>query len=228
MGTWIVEYIRDVCCFLSKIAAYRDKNIDLYLQAQRELLPLLFAFNHSNYSRYLTYHHIELHGLKETYPTAYNQLETYGMGASLTGRKFSTIPGDLVTEATVNREVKIRGGPMRGGHSTSVEAVGDFVLNTHVIAKLRRTLKNKMHLKTSCLHKECSQGQRKLHEHYIQNLLLTLLHIDPFHGPARNIINGLELTFKIIDGLLSAKDFGEKLQSRLAMKVSLEGLNKVA
>ena len=47
-------------------------------------------------------------------------------------------------------------------------------------------------------------------EHYIQNLLLTL-HIDPFHDPARNIINGLELTSKIIDGLLSAKDVGEKL-----------------
>ena len=88
-----------------------------------------------------------------------------------------------------------------------------------------------MHLKTSCLHKEFSPGQWKLHEHYIQNLLLTL-HIDPSHGPARNIINGLELTSKIIDGLLSAKDVGEKLlaefvKTRLATKISLKGLNKV-
>ena len=37
------------------------------------------------------------------------------METSLTRRKLSTIPGDLVTEVTVNREVKIRGGPLRGG-----------------------------------------------------------------------------------------------------------------
>ena len=37
------------------------------------------------------------------------------MGASLTGWKVSTIPGDLVTETTVNREMKIRGGGGGGG-----------------------------------------------------------------------------------------------------------------
>ena len=66
------------------------------------------------------------------------------MEASLPGRKFSSIPGDLVTEVTVNQEVKIRGSPMRDGYSTSVEAVGDFILNTHALAKLRRLLKNSM------------------------------------------------------------------------------------
>ena len=81
------------------------------------------------------------------------------MGASLTGRKFSTIPGDLVTEVTVNREVKIRGGPMRGGYSTSIEAVDDFILSTHSLAKLRRALKDKLDLKPSCLHKEFSPKQ---------------------------------------------------------------------
>ena len=39
------------------------------------------------------------------------------MGPSLTGRK---IPGDLVTEVTVNREVKIHDDPIRGGYSTFV------------------------------------------------------------------------------------------------------------
>ena len=107
MGSWVTDYLRDISAFLkSKIAAYRDKSMDLHLQAQRDLLPLLFAFNHPNYSRYLTYHHFELEGLKETNPSAYQKLKMYGMGASLTGRKFSTIPADLVTETTVNREAK--------------------------------------------------------------------------------------------------------------------------
>ena len=74
------------------------------------------------------------------------------MGASLTGRKFSAIPGDLVTEVTVNREVKIRCGTMQDGYSTSVEAIDDFILNTHCLAKLRRALKNRMNVKTSSNH----------------------------------------------------------------------------
>ena len=60
MDKWVTDYIRDGSKFLSRIAAYRDKNTELHLQAERELLPLLFAFNHQNYSRYLTYHHFEL------------------------------------------------------------------------------------------------------------------------------------------------------------------------
>ena len=91
------------------------------------------------------------------------------MGASLSRRKFSTIPGDLVTEVTVNREVKIRSGHMRGSYSTTLEAVDDFILNTHALAKLRRGLKSRMNVKTSSSHKEFSHGQKKIHEHTSNN-----------------------------------------------------------
>ena len=57
---------------------------------------LLFAFNHQNYSRYLTYHQFELQALKYKNVSAYQQLKTYGMGASIIGRKFLTILGELV------------------------------------------------------------------------------------------------------------------------------------
>ena len=132
------------------------------------------------------------------------------MGASLTGRKFSTFPGDLVTEVTVNREVKIRGGLMRGGYSTSVETVDDFILNTHALAKLRRALKYRINVKTSSNHKEFSHGQKKMHEQYFQQLLKSIP-TGPSHGPARNIMSGVEISSKIIDGLLAAKETGVEL-----------------
>ena len=34
MGKWVTDYIRNVSKFLSRIATYRDKNIELHLQAQ--------------------------------------------------------------------------------------------------------------------------------------------------------------------------------------------------
>ena len=72
------------------------QKIELRLQVQRDLLPLLFAFNHQKYSRYLTYYHFELQAPKDKNSSADEQLKIYGMLTSLTGRKFSTILGDLV------------------------------------------------------------------------------------------------------------------------------------
>ena len=40
---------------------------------------------------------------------------------------------------------------MRGDYSTSVEAVDDFIINIHALAKLRRALKNRINVKTSGL-----------------------------------------------------------------------------
>ena len=72
MGNWILQCITHVSAFLSQITAYREKNIELHLQAQRDLLPLLFAFNHQNYSRYLTIHYVELTNLLPSKnPSAY-------------------------------------------------------------------------------------------------------------------------------------------------------------
>ena len=49
-----------------------------------------------------------------------------------------------------------------------------------------------------------------MHEQYIEQLVTTIP-TDPFHDPARNIMSGLEIDSKIIDGLLAAKQTGEKL-----------------
>ena len=66
------------------------------------------------------------------------------------------MPGDLGTEVTINREVKVRGGQIRGGYSTSFDADNDFALNPHILAELRKELKGKMRLKTASTHKEAT------------------------------------------------------------------------
>ena len=72
----------------------------LQLQAQHDLLPLLFAFNHQNYSRYLTTHHVELTNISKNL-SAYKDFQTYAIRAILSGKKFSTILGDLVIERRI-------------------------------------------------------------------------------------------------------------------------------
>ena len=124
-----------------------------------------------------------------------------------------TIPGDLVKEITVNWEVKIGGGPMRGDYSTSVEAVNGFILNTHALTKLQRPWK---HLEIAI---NSLKNKRKTHKQNIQQLL-TIIPIDLFPGPARNIMNGLRINSNIIDGVLAAKEGAEGNSFRICQKPS--------
>ena len=125
----------------------QGKNIRLHLKVHSDLLPLLFAFGNQNYVRYLTEHHVELTNLSFTKPQAFSDLEAFVPGDSLSGNKFSTIPGDLVTAVAINREVKARGSPMRGGYSASINAESDFILNFHMLAKLKKEFKKKNEFK---------------------------------------------------------------------------------
>ena len=48
---------------------------------------------------------------------------------------------------------------MRGGYSTSFDAENDFIINSHILAELRKELKSKMRLTTASTHKEATCGE---------------------------------------------------------------------
>ena len=52
------QYIKDVSSMLALISTLREQKFELHLAAERQLLPKCFAFNHINYSRYLTFQHV--------------------------------------------------------------------------------------------------------------------------------------------------------------------------
>ena len=69
----------------------------------------------------------------------------------------------MVTKVGIYRGVKVRGGPMEDGHSASINAE-NFILNSHVLAKLKKELKNKMNLKTDsrvCFCNDLQSAKRK-------------------------------------------------------------------
>ena len=71
----------------------------------------------------------------------------------MSGEPFSTIHGDLITETTNNREVKVRSGPKQGGYSTNEQTTDTFIKTSHIMAKLRATLKERLDILTSSTHK---------------------------------------------------------------------------
>ena len=75
----------------------------LHLAAERALLPKCFAFDHVNYCRYLSVRHVNLHAIRIQKKDEWEDFLHNGFGGSLSGERFSTIHGDLITETTINR-----------------------------------------------------------------------------------------------------------------------------
>ena len=50
----ILEYLKDISLMLAILSAVREGKIDRHLQAERQFLKLVFAFDHVNYARYNT------------------------------------------------------------------------------------------------------------------------------------------------------------------------------
>ena len=103
--------------------------------------------------------------------------------------------------------MKVRGGPVRGRCKISFDAENDFVLNSHILAELRKELKTKMRLKTASTQKEATYGEMQRQKEQIQSLKT---YVNPFHGAARNMVTGAEVPVSIANGLLSSREKGDK------------------
>ena len=96
-----------------------------------------------------------------------------------------TIPEDLVNEETINREVNVRFHPMSGGYSTAIDAENDFIVNFHILSKLRKEFKSKMNFKTDSNFRESTPGEIRKHEEQKARLIGSLNnYTTPFHGVA--------------------------------------------
>ena len=140
------------------------------MAAERELLPNCFAFNHINYSRYLTFQRVNFLKIKHCNENVWNDLLKEGFGGSLNGEPLSTIHGDLITEVTINREVKVRGYPMMGGYSPSDKKNDAFIKTSHVMGKVRSKLKEQVNLLSSWVQKELSPVSKKYRDNIVTDI----------------------------------------------------------
>ena len=63
-----------------------------------------------------------------------------GFYGSASGQQVSTIHGNLTNETLINREVKVRGGPIHGGYSTLGRTIDEFIKMSHGMAAIRLKL----------------------------------------------------------------------------------------
>ena len=154
LSSMFVNYLKYVSALLAVIRSVRECNTEMHLEAERALLPQLFAFGHPNYSRYLAYQHtlLEVHRISNTW--IWKNLKENGVGGNLTKDRFSTKHSNHIIETIVKSSVIVQKGPMQGRYSTDLDAMNIFVKSTHLLAKLQIVLIERIHLLTSSKHKE--------------------------------------------------------------------------
>ena len=207
-----VAFLQDVSSMLALVSAVRDNSFEKHLQAEREMLRLVFAFDHQNYARYLSYQHVMLNNLKSNSHAAYEDLRIRGFGANYSGEKFATVHGDLVTEY-FKRETKGTAGPFRSGYSTNIDITNKWIQTMHIHAKLRTAMREKLRIKTSSTHKELTDSGKSNHNKNVNSLKekLRSYKADPFSdGPAKVICTGTEVDAKFIDDVLNAPSIGNE------------------
>ena len=90
--------------------AVQENNFDLRLSCWKFFLPLFFATDKTNYSRYGAYYVAILERIEELYPGLRNLLETKGMSVQAQGKVPLRVAVDQRGEQTLNRDAKTTGG----------------------------------------------------------------------------------------------------------------------
>ena len=132
--TSYLEMVEDVLLF---IRATRDGNWSLHLAAVRALLPWMFAYNRTNYSRYLSVYWFEMNNLATTNPFVHQELMKGDFAVQRQDvHGFSRVACDMTIEQTANRDSKTRGGMK--GFTTSKGASNRWIVAHHERAAITR------------------------------------------------------------------------------------------
>ena len=106
---WL-SYMDMVSLLLCFIRAGREGDWSDHLSSVGELLPWMFAYDRTNYSRYLSLYWCQMHLLETTRPLVYQQLNSGEFCVQRGTNPFSQIPVDQAIEQTINPHTKTKGG----------------------------------------------------------------------------------------------------------------------
>ena len=97
------SYLEMVEVLMNFVRATREGNWELHLECVKEMLPWFFAYDHTNYARYLPVYLTHMMLLPETHPEAHALLLNGDFGVQrATSHGFAQMPVDQTIEQTLN------------------------------------------------------------------------------------------------------------------------------
>ena len=98
--------------------------------------------------------------------------------------------------------------------STDIAKFITWAATSHIHAKVKQTLSDKIQLNTSTNHKECTLGARRLHKNNVKLLTekLKSYGIDTFgSAKSRDIAAGKKLPENVVENLIKADKIGDQM-----------------
>ena len=126
---------------LNLIRASREGDWSLHLSSIKEFIPWCFAYNRTNYLRYLPWYYKEMKALPRTHPDIQYYLESGRFSCQIdSANTFGKIPMDQ----TIN-DTRTSGGTK--GFSTKANAVSKYYITADDRTNFVRQLRSMVHLK---------------------------------------------------------------------------------
>ena len=170
---WL-SYMEMASLLLLFITSTREADWELHLECIRGMLPYFFAYDHQNYSRYVSYYWASMSALAQTHPTAAQELKGGEFGVQRNPKVQHQIPMDMTIEQTINRDTKTHGGII--GFSRSSRAVQKWIATAHQRAEMTRNCRQMAGEAASKerLHKDASTARMKQDEADVLAIVTTI------------------------------------------------------
>ena len=109
MSSYWRSYIEMACLLLCFIRSIRG-DWNLHLTCIRDMLPWMFAYDCTNYSRYLSVYWCDMMSLEDTHPSTHEAFKAGDFVVQRSSSAFSQVAVDQTIEQTINRDTKSKGG----------------------------------------------------------------------------------------------------------------------
>ena len=207
------SYLEMVSTLLCLIRATREGDWELHLECIKAILPWFFAYDHTNYARYLPVYLLHMLSLSQTHPEAYDMLSKGDFGVQRNNTHgFSKLPVDQTIEQTLNRNTKTKGGIV--GFSLKRGAVQRWMLTAHARATFIDRCREMASLdcKDDDTHKECGAQRLKRDEEDVQKVMEVIQQWrNPFEpsDELMTLSSGCVASGSVKDDLLNAEEKGK-------------------
>ena len=104
------NYIQMVLRMLQFIRAERNGDWELHLITTKQLVPLFFSMDRTNYSRWLPVYLCDMAMLEKDHPDVFREFQLGNHSVSRSDKPFSQVWTDMALEQSVNLDAKSNGG----------------------------------------------------------------------------------------------------------------------
>ena len=213
------NYIQMVLRMLQFIRAERNGDWELHLITTKQLVPLFFSMDRTNYSRWLPVYLCDMAMLEKDHPDVFREFQLGNHSVSRSDKPFSQVWTDMALEQSVNLDAKSNGGIV--GISQREQALDRWFLTCHERAAVAASVKEMCNLNinvTDNPHHDSTKSMIARAEPDIQRLLQIfnngsiinpfLLETDTEQIPLTNLASGVVLPENIATRLLNAEQLG--------------------